>query len=191
LAAFSLIELLFALGLAATLTGVAVPVVTRSLDDMRTAGAARYVAARLQQARIDAVSRTRDTAMQFTSTGSTYAFAVYVDGNRNGVRTIDIRAGIDTAIAPPEHLSDQFPRIDFGTMPGLPAVDPEDPPPDRDPIRLGTGNLATFTGSGTSSTGSIYIRGPGSAQFVVRLFGQTGKSRILKFNPQSRTWIPM
>jgi type II secretory pathway pseudopilin PulG len=190
-AAFSLIELIFVMGLAATLTGIAVPQTTRALDDLRAAGAARYVAGRLQLARTDAVSRTRNTAMQFAATGSTYAFAVYVDGNRNGVRTSDIHQGIDTPIAHPERLSDQFPGVDFGTLPGLPAVAAEDLPPGGDPIRLGGGNMATFTSSGTSSTGSIYIRGRGTAQFVIRLFGQTGKTRILRFNAQSRTWVPL
>jgi type II secretory pathway pseudopilin PulG len=190
-AAFSLIELIFVLGLAATLTGIAVPQTTRALDDLRAAGAARYVAGRLQLARMDAVSRTRDTAVQFAATGSTYAFAVYVDGNRNGVRTTDIQHGIDTPIAQLERLSDQFPGVDFGTLPGLPPVAQEDAPPDGDPIRLGAGNMASFTSSGTSSTGSIYIRGRGTAQCVIRLFGQTGKTRVLRFNAQSRTWAPL
>lgn len=191
MAAFSLIELIFVLGLAATLTGIAVPQTTRALDDLRAAGAAHYVAGRLQLARMDAVSRTRDTAMQFAATGSTYAFTVYVDGNRNGVRSTDIQRGIDTAIAHSERLSDQFPGVDFGTLPGLPAVAGEDPPPGGNPIHLGSGNLATFTSSGTSSTGSIYIRGRGTAQFVIRVFGQTGKTRILRFNAQNRTWVPL
>jgi hypothetical protein len=140
---------------------------------------------------MDALSRTRDTAIRFVSTGSTYAFTVYADGNRNGVRTTDIQHAIDVAIAPVERLSDQFPGVDFATLPALPPVVPDEPPPGDDPIRLGAGNLATFTSSGTSSTGSIYVLGRGRAQFVIRLFGQTGKIRVLKFNLQNRTWVPL
>ncbi|MQA30188.1 MAG: hypothetical protein GEU82_10160 [Luteitalea sp.] len=191
MAAFSVIELIFVLGLAATLTGVAVPQVIQSLDDMRTAGATRYIASRLQQARMDAVSRTRDTAIRFTATGSTFAFAVYVDGNRNGVHTSDIENGIDAAMTPLERLSDQFPRVDFGILPGLPPVLPDATRPGDDPIHLGPGNIATFTSSGTSSTGSIYIRGRGAAQYAIRLFGQTGKTRILKFDARQQAWITL
>jgi type II secretory pathway pseudopilin PulG len=191
MAAFSLLELLFVLGLAATLTGLAVPQITQSLDDMRTAGAARYVASRLQQTRMEAISRTRGTALRFTTVGSSYAFTVYVDGNRNGVLTADIEDGIDQPIARPERLIDQFPRVDFGTVPGLPPVDADGMPPGADPIRLGTGNLAAFTSSGTSTTGSIYVRGRDAAQFAIRLFGQTGKTRILRFNARTRTWTPL
>jgi type II secretory pathway pseudopilin PulG len=191
MAAFSLLELLFVLGLAATLTGIAVPQVTQSLDDMRTAGAARYVASRLQQTRMEAISRTRDTAIRFTTSGSSYAFTVYVDGNRNGVLTADIDAGIDRPVGGPERLVDQFPRVDFGTVPGLPPVDADGIPPGGDPVRLGAGNLATFTSSGTSTTGSIYVRGGDAAQFAIRIFGQTGRTRILRFNARTRTWTSL
>jgi type II secretory pathway pseudopilin PulG len=188
MAAFSLLELLFVMGLAVTLSGIAIPQLTQSLDEMRTTGAARYLAARLQQARTEAIARSRDTAIRFTAAGSTYAYAVYVDGNRNGVLNSDIADGIDVCLAPLERLSDHFPRVDFGVAPNLPAVSPDDGSAGSDPIHLGVGNLATFTSDGTSSTGSIYIRGDGGTQFVIRLYGQTGKARILKFNPQSRTW---
>jgi type II secretory pathway pseudopilin PulG len=191
MAAFSLLELLFVLGFAVSLGGIAIPHVTLSLDDMRAAGATRYVAARLQQARTEAVTRSRDAAVRFTAVGSTVVYAVYVDGNRNGVLTNDIEDGIDYPIAPLERLTDHFPRVDFGVASGLPPVVPDDPPPGGDPIRLGAGNLATFTTAGTSSTGSVYIRGPGGAQFVIRLFGQTGKVRILRFNPRMQTWSPI
>jgi type II secretory pathway pseudopilin PulG len=188
MAAFSLLESVFVVGLAATLTALAVPPLATSLDDMHTAGAARYLASRLQLARIEAISRSRDTAVGFVPLGATYAFAVYVDGNRNGVLTADIADGIDMPVAPAERLSDQFPKVDFGLLPGLPPVDPDATAPGADPIRLGAGNLATFTGAGTSSTGSLYIRGPGTAQFAIRIFGQTGKTRILRFNARTRTW---
>jgi type II secretory pathway pseudopilin PulG len=191
MAAFSLIELLFVLGLAAILSGVAVPQITASLDAMRTLGAARYVVSRLQQTRMDAVSRTRDAGMRFTSSGSTYTFGVYADGNRNGIHASDIQSGVDLAIAPLERLSDQFPGVDFGALPGLPPVVPDGTQPDKDPIRLGTGNIASFGSAGTSTTGSLYIRGRGGAQYAIRLYGQTGKTRILRYNVQNHTWTPL
>jgi hypothetical protein len=111
-----------------------------------------------------------------------------VDGNRNGVLTTDIQHGVDPAIGPLERLAEQFSGVDFGALPGLPPVVPDGTRPDADPIRLGPGSIATFTSAGASSTGSIYVRGS-AAQYVIRLFGQTGKTRILRFNPQNRTWI--
>ena len=185
---YTIVELLFVLGTVATLSSVAVPQVLAGLDDFRTAGAARHIAARLQRARMDAVVRSADVGLQVTTTAGGYNYAVYVDGNRNGVRASDIQGGTDKRLVPPERLSDQFTGVDFGAIPGLPAVDSGGTPPGTDPIRLGSSSMATFAASGTSSSGSLYIRGRRNAQYVVRIYGQTGKTRVLKFDARSRQW---
>ena len=188
---YTIVELLFVLGTVATLSSVAVPQVLAGLDDFRTAGAARHISARLQRARMDAVVRSADVGLQVTSTAGGYSYAVYLDGNRNGVRSADIQRGTDTRLVPPERLFDQFPGVDFGAIPGVPAVDSGGTPPGADPIRLGSGYMATFAASGTSSSGSLYIRGRRNAQYVVRIYGQTGKTRVLKFDARSRQWKAM
>ena len=48
--------------------------------------------------------------------------------------------------------------------------------------------MVTFTPLGSSSPGSLYIRGRGNVQYVLRVFAETGKIRILKFYPGSRQW---
>ncbi len=138
-----------------------------------------------------AVTRTANTAMRFTSTERSYAHAVYLDGNRNGVRSADISDGTDPEIQKEERLADLFPGVDFGVVPGLPSVEPGSPPPGGDPVRLGSSNMAVFSPSGTSTPGSLYIRSRRDAQYAVRLFGQTGKIRVLKFNPRTRVWRPL
>jgi hypothetical protein len=88
-------------------------------------------------------------------------------------------------------LSDQFPGVDFGAIPGLPAIDAGGTAPGSDPIRLGAGSLATFSAAGTSSSGTVYIRSRRDAQYAVRIFGATGKTRMLKFDPGTRQWRPL
>lgn len=188
---YSLIELLLALGLIVTLSGIAIPPILAALDDFRTYGAARYLSGRLHQTRMAAVVRTSNTAMRFSRAEQSYAYAVYLDGNRNGVRSLDIVRGVDRAIQKQERLPDLFPGVDFGAVPGLPSVEPGSPPPGDDPVRLGSANMAAFSPLGTSTPGSLYIRGRRDAQYVVRLFGQTGKIRVLKFNPRTRQWKPL
>ena len=187
-AGYTIVELLFVLGTAATLAGVAVPQALAGLDDFRAANAARYIAARLQRARMDAVVRSADVGLQVTAAPGGYVYAVYVDGNRNGIRSLDIQRGIDKPLMASERLPDQFTGVEFGALPGLPAVDPGGTPPGSDPIRLGSANVATFSAAGTSSSGSLYIRGRRNAQYVVRIYGQTGKTRVLKFDVRSRQW---
>jgi type II secretory pathway pseudopilin PulG len=188
---YSLIEVVFACGLIVTLAGVAIPQMLASIDAMRTAGAARYVSARLQRARMEAVARSTSVAMRFKTDGSGYTYAAYIDGNRNGVLTHDIQSGVDRQITVIEHLGDSFAGVEFGTVPDLPPVDPGGAPPGDDPIRIGASDLATFTPHGTSTTGILYIRGRRGDQYVVRIFGDTGKTRVLKFDVRSGKWKPL
>jgi len=50
--------------------------------------------------------------------------------------------------------------------------------------------MAAFDPRGTSTTGSLYVRCR-NAQYVIRIFGETGKTRILKFDLGGRIWRPL
>jgi type II secretory pathway pseudopilin PulG len=189
-AAFTVLELLFAVTLSVTLGAVATPQLLAAIDELRAAGAARYVATKLQQGRMEAVSRSAAVGWQFTSTTGGYTYAPYLDGNDNGVRSQEIQRAIDPRIGPIERLSDRFAGVDFGVIPGLPPVDSGGTPPGTDPIRLGSSNILTFTSLGTSSSGSLYVRGRRNAQYAIRILGETGKTRVLKFDPHTRQWRP-
>lgn len=184
----SLIELLLVLSTAATVSAMAVPPLVAALDDYRTAGAVRYISTRIQRTRMEAVTRSTNAAMQFIQTETDYSFGIYVDGNGDGVRTPDIKNGIDRGLGAIERLSDNYAGVAFGLLPGLPPVDPGSPAPGTDPIKLGSSNLLSYSSIGTSSSGSMYIRGRGQTQYVIRILGDTGRTRVLKFNLRSRQW---
>ena len=188
---FTLTELLFATSLMAVLTAAAAPQLLAGLDEWRTRGAVRYLSSRLYQARMEAAVRNADTAVQFVKAGSTYEYFTVVDGNHNGIRTTEVLAGVDRVVYPRERLWDKFPGVEFGALSGLPAVDPSAMAPGADPIRLGTSDMVIFTPLGSSTPGSVYVRGRGSIQYVVRVFAETGKIRVLKFHPGSREWKPL
>jgi len=188
---YSLLEVVFVIGLGLTVTAAAVPQYLAGIDDVRASGAARYLSARLQRARMEAVMRSRSVAMQFLQTPGGYSYTVYLDGNENGVLTRDIQNGVDRRLHAMERLRDHFAGVDFGAVPGLPPIDPGGTAPGNDPIRLGSSSLATFTALGTSSTGTVYIRGRRDAQYAVRIFGDTGKTRMLKFLHRTGRWSPL
>jgi type II secretory pathway pseudopilin PulG len=187
---YSLIEVVFVAGLVVTLSAVALPNIQRALDEFRTVGAVRYMAARLERTRAEALARSADVALRFVDEGITYRYAVYVDGNANGVRTADISSGEDRLASHEERLSDQFAGVDLGVVPELPGVD-SGAPPGVDPIKLGSGNMATFTPDGTATPGSLYVLGPRGLQFTIRIVGETGRTRILRFDSRNRTWKPL
>lgn len=189
--AVSLLDMIFALALSATLAGVAVAQTLASLDDMRAVAAARYVSSRLQQTRIEAIVRGHRAALRFDPVANGYAYRTFVDGNRNGVLSADIQSGVDRSISPSDALGHRFPGVEFGAIPGLPSVDPANPPPGTDPIRTGPSDMVTFTPIGTATSGSLYIRGRNHIQLVVRIFGQTGKTRVLRFDSRHQQWNPL
>jgi type II secretory pathway pseudopilin PulG len=186
---YSLLELMMATTIGVVLTGTAVPEYLTGLDDLRARGAAQHVSGRLQRARMEAVRRSAMVGVQFTEAADGhYSYTVYQDGNRNGVLTRDIQSGIDRPIAPVERLPDQFSGVEFGAMPGLPPVDAGGTPPRADPVRLGSGSIASFSALGTATSGTVFIRGRRGSQYAVRIYGETGRTRLLKFEPRTGTW---
>ena len=90
-------------------------------------------------------------------------------------------------------LSFGIPFVAYGllrTATRLPAVDAGGTPPGTDPIKLGSSNILTFTALGTSSSGSLYVRGRRNAQYVIRILGETGRVRVLKFDSRAQQWKP-
>ena len=187
---YSLLELLFASALCVTLGAIAAPLLFAAVDDVRAAGAARYLSTRLYQARMEAVGRSADVGVRFVQASDGYAYAMYVDGNGDGVRTRDIQGNLDPRIGPVERLPDHFAGVDFGVLSGLPPVDAGSAAPGTDPIKLGASSILTFTPLGTSSSGSLYLRGRRNSQYVIRILGETGKTRVLKFDTRARQWKP-
>lgn len=185
----SLAEIMTAISVSATVVSVAMPMLLTGLDGFRAAGAARYFAARLAMARMDAVKRTRTVAVRFEPEGEGFRFCVYVDGNRNGVRTADIADGTDWPLGEADRLNAHFRNVVFGIAAHVPGVDGEAAGADSDPIRFGRSNLLSYTPLGTSSSGTAYIRSLGGTQYAVRVLGATGRTRVLEYRPEARRWI--
>ena len=181
--------MMFAVAVMATAAAIALPRVSSAVEDVRTSGAAHYLAGRLAQARVSAALRSADTALRIANDARGYVFAIYEDGNRNGVLTRDIQDGTDRIVGPPERLPEQFPGVEFGALPGTPGAE-GGVAPGVDPIRLGAADGVTFTPDGTATPGSLYLKGKTGAQYVVRIYGESGRIRTLRYNAQTRTWLP-
>lgn len=182
-----MIELMLAISIAAVVVGVAVPIGGDAIDDLRTASAARYLAGRIAANRMDAISRSRSLALRFQAATPDYRFATFVDGNDNGIRTADIADGIDLAVGASRQLSDEFARVHFGLEIGRPDVDGVRNA-SADGVRIGTARILTLSPDGTATSGTLYVQGR-RAQYAVRVLGATGRTRVLKFDTGTGTWI--
>jgi len=171
-----------------TASAIAIPVVDSTIDEMRTALAARYLEGRIRGARMDAVRRSRAVGLRFqTDPESDYGFAAFGDGNGNGVRTSEIGDGTDVPLGPVERLRDRFPGVSFGLDGTVPDVDGR-VGTGEDGLRIGTARILTMSSDGTATSGTLYVRGR-RGQYAIRVLGATGRTRMLQYDPGSRTWI--
>ena len=178
---YTFIEILFVTALVAVVTAVVVPQALAAVERSRTLSAARYLASRMAQARFQAVSRGANIALRFDTAATGVPFAVYVDGNHNGVLTQDIRNGTDPQLQPPLRLGDLFGHVSIALA---------DTGDGTDPVQLSGGSsLLSFTPLGTATAGSIYVRGADGSQFAIRVLGATGRTRIVRYDERRRSWV--
>jgi prepilin-type N-terminal cleavage/methylation domain-containing protein len=174
---YTLIELVFAAGLVAVLAAAAIPQLSAGIEHSRTVGAARYLASRLALARAQAVARSANVALLLNASGGTFVVGMYVDGNRDGVRTLDIIAGVDTVVGVPVRLSDLFPHVLlFLNDPAATST-------------FDTSALMSFSPLGTASSRTLYLRGADGSQYAVRVLGATGRTRVLRFVASNGAWV--
>jgi hypothetical protein len=180
-------ELVVAVGVAAVLASTAIATVGGSREAISAAGAARYLAGRIQQVRAMSLTRGVHVALVFRTVGSDYCYATVVDGNRNGVRTAEISGGTDRQVEPCERLSDHFEGVTFGIGTGV--TDPDSATLlSGSPLRLGGSTVLSYGPDGASTSGTVYLRSRSGLQYAVRILGTTGRSRVLRFDVHSLRW---
>jgi type II secretory pathway pseudopilin PulG len=162
------------------LAGISVPSLLATVDRSRGVAAARYLVARMALARSQAVGRAAVVALYFEQDARGFWFSVIQDGNGNGVRTYDIQLQVDRVIEAPVLLSDLFPGVAIGLAPQTPGTQP---------VQLGGTSILSFTPMGTSTSGSVYVRGRDGTQWAVRVLGVTARARLLRYTPATGNWV--
>jgi hypothetical protein len=150
---------------------------------------ARYLAGQLQRARLESLKRARAVAVRIDLVGDRTRLRLFADGNGNGVLQRDIDRGIDAALAPAEWLDAQAREVslrinqDVSDVSGSSRLAPGD-----DPVRIGNTSLLTFSPIGSATSGTLYVAARRGPQMAVRVFGATGRVRVLMFDAPSRQW---
>lgn len=120
------------------------------------------------------------------------SFTIYRDGDGDGVLNRDIDSGVDPQLAPTRRLVHMGQRIRFGFPRGPAPRDPGDPRRRltrlEDPIRFNRSDLASFNHLGGSTPGSVYLTDGLYHLAVVRVFGRTGKVKVMRYDPNTETW---
>jgi type II secretory pathway pseudopilin PulG len=191
----SVLELLVAVGVIGIASGIAFASFAPAASATREAGAARAFAMRVRQTRLEAIQRSAGVALHFVTSSTPPSFRAYVDGNGNGVRTREIASGVDPPLGPVAALDDALGGVRFALAPDIPAVGDDDGAASGggaddpgDAIRLGAAGLLSFAPMGSGTSGTIYLRGE-TRQFAVRIYGPTGRVRLLEFERSTRAWL--
>ena len=184
-----MLELIFVLALLILTAAIALPSILGGLDEARAAAAAHHIAALVRLTRVQAATRSTRVGLRFEREGATYRYAVYVDGNGNGLRSRDIRRGIDKPITPVERIGDRFPGVALGVAAGVTRISGGGGMMrGDDPVRLGSADTLTFSPLGTATSGTIFLRSRTGRQYAVRVLGATGRTRLLQFRHETGLW---
>lgn len=185
----ALIDVIFTCGFIALLAAIAIPTVHASRERDAAVMAARHLASKLHQLRIEAMRRNTVVAMRLDPL-DLGRFAMYLDGDGDGVSQHDIASGVDPALEGASHVSTQFPRVGLQIPLTVPAPDGVGVlTADSDPVRIGNSNFVSFGPLGTSTSGTIYLASAGT-QLCVRIFGATARIRVLRFDRATNSWRP-
>ena len=189
-AGYSAVEVVAVLAIVSAVTAIVAPGVFQLSAAVAVRSSAGEVRAMLFQARALAISRGRYVGVKFRKNGNRYEWALYGDGNGNGIRTAEITRGVD----PPLGIAIPWSRNDVrpGILKGSRVPDPGDPHkaldrPD-DPIRFNASNICSFSPLGESTPGSIYLWDGRDRMAVVRVFGRTAKVRTLYYRRGEKEW---
>jgi prepilin-type N-terminal cleavage/methylation domain-containing protein len=175
---FSLIELMLVVALLVVASAVSFPVFRAYTAEAHLVGAGQAFRSQFRRARSMAVRGNTYTAIRFESVPEGEVYSIYGDGNGNGVRSAEIRAGVDYRIEGPFPLTGGAPSVRVGFLPGVPAVPPARGTLSGDPIRFGRSNMLSFSPMGTASPGTFYLAGDG-VQAAVRVTPGSARVRLM------------
>jgi type II secretory pathway pseudopilin PulG len=185
-AGYTLTELMLVAGFIGAVAGISVPAMSGTIEAIRTAGAARHIAARIADARIEAVRRSSTVGFRFGAQGTDYLFTPFLDTNGNGLRAADVTSGVDVPLGRTERLDEHFAQTGIGLLPGLPDLNGATGNPDG--LRIGASAFLSLSPDGSCTGGTLYIHGRRS-QFAVRVLGATGRVRLFRYDTGSQRWI--
>lgn len=188
---FSLLEILIVLSVLGLVLAIGLPNLWLLSGRLRLELACAEVVTALRSAQFHSYRHAQFVGLKFWTSGRPVRWGVYRDGDTDGVRTSDIRRGIDPLVERERSSRRLGQSVWFGFPVGLRPRDPGDPARrlDRlhDPIRFGRSDIATFSHLGTSSPGTLYLTN-GHHLAAVRVTNRSGRVRILHYDRKQEVW---
>jgi len=176
----TLIELMAVVAIAGLITTVAAGLIGFTTRRSELRAATSEIRALLVHVRAVAIAHDRNVAVRFKQTSSgTWTWALYEDGDGDGVRADDISRNVDLLIQPARELFHRRATI------GIPAAPIPDPLASgtlglRLPIRFSS-MMCSFSRQGEATNGSLVIT-DGTDAVVIRVHGTSGRVSVIRWD---------
>jgi len=186
---FSLLEFLIGVAIVGLCSAIALPAFATYRRHASVQAAAAETMTTLRNVRAQAISGARNIGIKFTQTGSAWSYALYEDGDGDGVRNDDITSGIDRRLTPVRPLMPQLHVARVGLLPfAMRDPDGDALSPNDSPVAFGRSTICTFGPLGTATAGTVYLVDDTGELYCVRVAGPTGRLRFLRYDSGARRW---
>ena len=186
---FTLIELLITLAIIGLTTAIAVPNLQALRRRAAVRAAANEIRAIFRNVRARAITRSANAGVKFTRGAYDWQYAIYDDGDGDGVRNDDIQRGVDRRVTAPHYMI-RGAELASISIPASVRVDPDGAamPANASPVQFGTSTICSFSPIGEATPGTIYLADAAGLAYCVRVFGGTAKVRVLRYDVQRKRW---
>ena len=175
----SLIELIVVVAAIGVIVSVTTPAFSAINRKRELQAASTELRSIFRLVRSRAVAEGHNAAVKFVQIDGVWHYAIFDDGDGDGVRTRDIASGVDP-------IAVDY-RTVFGTTGhariGLPPHPVRDPDrgvvqPDESPVKFNRSTMCSFSPLGGGTSGSIYLT-EGTASAVLRVYGPSSRLRLI------------
>jgi Tfp pilus assembly protein FimT len=185
---YSLIEALTVLAIIGLIALCAVPAFANYRRRMSVMAAADQLRSILRLARSRAIALNHNVGVKFIA-GREWTYAIYEDGNGNGVLNDDIARGVDRRIFGPAAVMPSFHIATIGLLKtAVKDPDGDKLEPDASPVQFGRATLCSFSPVGSGTPGTVYLIDGGGQLWAARCSGNGGRVRVLRYDDKRRKW---
>lgn len=185
----TLIEILVVIVIIGILVLCAVPAFANYRRQSSVMAAANEMRGMLRSVRSRAIARGRNAGVKFVKSGNDWTYTLYDDGNGNGIANADITRKIDKRYFGPAVVMPSFRTASISLLPKT-IKDPDGDKllPTDNALQFGNSTICSFSDLGSGTAGTIYISDGVSNLFCVRVYGASGKVRILRYDAGKQKW---
>jgi prepilin-type N-terminal cleavage/methylation domain-containing protein len=185
----TLIELVVVLTIIGVGAMCAVPAFAAYRRQTSVLAAAHQMRSLLRQIRSRAIARGRYSGVKFVRSGSNWTYTLYDDSNGNGISNSDITKAIDKPYFGPAVVMPSFRTATISLLPRtMRDPDGDKLSPSDAALQFGTSTICSFSPEGAGTPGTIYISDGVNNLYAVRVFGATGRLRMLRYDAGKQKW---